>query len=47
MDGSDSVVLGKRFDLDAEKIYVSNVTLDPPVGERIIQIEAAYDIGIL
>lgn len=47
VDGSDSVVLGKRFDPDAENIYVSSLTLDPTAGERIIQIEAAYDIDIL
>ncbi|KAH6974345.1 hypothetical protein BKA56DRAFT_675787 [Ilyonectria sp. MPI-CAGE-AT-0026] len=47
VDGSDSVVLGKRFDPDAENIYVSSLTLDPTAGERIIQIEAAYDIDVL
>lgn len=47
VDGSDSVVLGKRFDPDAENIYVSNLTLDPTAGERIIQLEAAYDIDVL
>lgn len=47
VNGSDFVVLGKRFDPDAENTYVSSMTLNPTAGERIIQIEAAYDIDIL
>lgn len=47
VDASDSVVFGKRYDPDAENIYVSSLTLDATAGERIIQIEAAYDIDVL